>query len=250
MRNKLNQLLINWIKGVPRTSVSLRPSGYSDDLLSKYVKGRWLESFGHGAYKLYGDKVKWYGGLYTLQTELKSTIHVAGKSALQLKGFAHNIPVNLNNINLFHNDNNILPKWFRNYNWDVELNIIKTNKLGNFEKQFVSTEVIDNIPIKISSPELAILELLLKVPDKESFSEADLIMEGLMNLRPQLLSDLISRCKSVKSKRIFLFLAKKHNHHWLKNIDLTNVDLGSGKRVVALNGRLDTEYNITVPRNM
>ena len=46
MQGKLNQIISSWQKGTVRTSVSLRAEGYSDDLLSKYVKSNWLNSVG------------------------------------------------------------------------------------------------------------------------------------------------------------------------------------------------------------
>ena len=36
----------------------------------------------------------------------------------------------------------------------------------------------------LSSPERAILELLDELPKRESFHQADMLMEGLTNLRP------------------------------------------------------------------
>lgn len=248
MQSKLNRLLSSWQKGTVRTSYSLRQNGYSDDLLQKYAKSKWLESFGYGAYKLNGDKVEWYGALFTLQTELDSTIHVGGKSALQLKGFAHTISDELQKVNLFHNDNKLLPKWFRDHTWNVELEITKTSKCGTYDQSFLSHETLNGISIKVSSPELAIMEMLLKVPGSESYNEADLIMNGLMTLRPKIISNILLKCKSVKAKRLFLYLAEKHNHPWFKKLDLQKFDLGKGKRSIVSNGMLDSKYQITVPR--
>ena len=181
-----------------------------------------------------------------MQTELNSTIHVAGKSALQLKGLAHNITGDLRRIELFHNDKKQLPKWFLDYNWGVKLSITKTAKCGDYQK-FLSNISLKEISINVSSPELAIMEMLLKVRDKESYSEANLIMEGLLTLRPKILGKLLIECKSVKTKRLFLHLAEKHNHAWFRRLDLSKVDLGSGKRQIVTNGRLDSKYLITVP---
>ena len=221
MQRKLNQIISNWQKGTVRTSNSLRTDGYSDDLLSKYVKSKWLESFGFGAYKLYGNSIHWFGAIHALQTELNSTIHVAGKSALQINGLAHK--------------------------WDTTLTITQTTKCGNYS-HFLTDIVLDSITLKVSSPELAIMEMLLKVPDGESYNEANLIMEGLLTLRPKVVSKLLLECKSVKTKRLFLHLAEKQNHTWFRRLDLAKVNLGSGKRQIIKNGRLDSKYLITVPR--
>jgi len=247
MQGKLNQLVSGWQKGTVRTSSSLRADGYSDDLLAKYARNQWLDSFGHGAYKLYGNNIEWFGAIHALQTELNSTIHVAGKSALQLKGLAHNITGDLRKIDLFHHDSKYLPKWFLDHKWNITLNLTKTSKCGNYNR-FLTDITLDGITIQVSTPELAIMELLLKVPHSESYNEANLIMEGLLTLRSKVVSDLLLECKSVKVKRLFMHLAERHNHSWFKKLRLDNVDFGKGKRQIVSNGVLDSKYLITVPR--
>jgi hypothetical protein len=102
----------------------------------------------------------------------------------------------------------------------------------------------------MSSPERAILELLDEVPQRETFHQADVLMEGLRNLRPRRLHTLLVECHSVKVKRLFLWFAERHNHAWLKGIDRKEIDLGHGKRMLASGGKLDTKFNITVPENL
>lgn len=249
MQGKLNRLLSNWQKGTVRMSVSLKADGYSDDLLLKYTKSKWLLSFGFGAYKLYNDDIEWFGGLYALQKELNSTIHVAGKSALLLNGLAHNITSDLMTVDLFHNDNKYLPKWFLAHKWNVTLAITKTGKYGSNYSRFLSDVMLKGINIKVSSPELAIMELLLEVPKSESYKEADLIMEGLTTLRPKIVSELLLQCKSVKVKRLFMHLSEKHNHSWVKKLKLSDVNFGTGKRLIVRNGMLAPKYLITVPKS-
>jgi hypothetical protein len=105
-------------------------------------------------------------------------------------------------------------------------------------------------PLTLSSPERAILELLDELPHRESFDQADKLMEGLSNLRPRLLQKLLADCQSVKVKRLFFFFADRHRHAWLKRLEKTSVDLGSGKRSLVSGGRLDPVYNITVPETL
>jgi hypothetical protein len=102
----------------------------------------------------------------------------------------------------------------------------------------------------MSSPERAILELLDEVPQRETFHQADVLMEGLRNLRPRRLHMLLVECHSVKVKRLFLWFAERHNHAWLKGLDRKEIDLGHGKRMLARGGKLDTKFNITVPENL
>jgi hypothetical protein len=102
----------------------------------------------------------------------------------------------------------------------------------------------------MSSPERAILELLDEVPQRETFHQADVLMEGLRNLSPRRLHTLLVECRSVKVKRLFLWFAERHNHAWLKGLDRKGIDLGQGKRMLVRGGKLDTKFNITVPENL
>ncbi|MGV7247240.1 type IV toxin-antitoxin system AbiEi family antitoxin domain-containing protein, partial [Caballeronia sp. M23-90] len=44
---------------------------------------------------------------------------------------------------------------------------------------------------------------------------------------------------SADLKRLFFFFADRHGHAWLKHIDRSKIGLGSGKRVLVKDGRLD-----------
>ena len=102
----------------------------------------------------------------------------------------------------------------------------------------------------MSAPERAILELLDEVPQRETFHQADMLMEGLRNLSPRRLQKLLADCRSIKVKRLFLWFAERHNHAWLKKLDRNGINLGRGKRMLVRGGKLDTKYNITVPENL
>jgi hypothetical protein len=105
-------------------------------------------------------------------------------------------------------------------------------------------------PLTLSAPERAILELLDEVPQKETFHQADMLMEGLRTLSPKRLQKLLVECRSVKVKRLFLWFAERHNHAWLKQINREGIDLGTGKRMLQRGGKLDPKYAITVPENL
>jgi hypothetical protein len=102
----------------------------------------------------------------------------------------------------------------------------------------------------MSSPERATLELLDEVPQRETFHQADVLMEGLRNLSPRRLQTLLVACRSVKVKRLFLWFAERHQHAWLKKLDRKEIDLGHGKRMLVRGGKLDATFNITVPESI
>jgi len=99
----------------------------------------------------------------------------------------------------------------------------------------------------VSTPERAILELLNELPADESFHNADMVFEGLANLRPRLLETLLKECRSVKVKRLFFVFADQHDHAWRQYLDPDDFDLGSGPRALVEGGRLHPRYDITVP---
>ncbi len=67
---------------------------------------------------------------------------------------------------------------------------------------------------------------------------------------PKYLNLLLAECRSIKTKRLFLWFAERHQHAWLKAIDTERVDIGSGKRMLVPGGKLDPNYLITVPEEL
>jgi len=76
------------------------------------------------------------------------------------------------------------------------------------------------------------------------------MMEGLTNLRPKLLQELLERCTSIKVKRLFLYMADKAQHHWLTFIDQAKISLGEGDRSVVKAGIYVSKYRISVPKEL
>jgi len=227
----------------------LDEQGVYQQLAREYEKGSWLTKIGRGAYIKAGDKVSWPGGVYALQTQMSLPVHVGGKSALELKGLEHFVRAGEGAyLYLFSETTQRLPAWFVGHPWDHRIDhqalrlFPKTPALGLTKQSFESFE------ITISTPERAVMELLHFVPKEQSFEESRLLMEGLVGLRPKLVQSLLEQCRSFKVKRLFLYLAERHNHAWVKKIDPSKVDLGSGKRVIVPGGKLDPKYQITVER--
>jgi len=246
--SKINQLISDWPKGSVKLSSELTKRGYTPDLIRIYVKGGWLKSIGYGVYKLTGDNVEWFGAISALQDQKNVSIHPGGKTALEIKGYAHYLSEKYSNIQLYGNINENLPKWFVDQDWKVRVSYIQTKLFGDDIKKYLTDTEMQNVKIKVSIPEMASMEMLHLVPKGQSFDEAMKIMEGLTTLRPNLVQGLLEKCNSVKVKRLFLYMAEKSEHSWLKELDSTKLNLGSGKRVVVQNGVLDKKYHITVPR--
>lgn len=247
-RTKLNRLLRAWPQGTVAVSSWLEKQGAYQQLLHEYEKSGWIERIGQGAYIRAGDSIEWTGGLYALQKHLKLPVHVAAKTALQMQGYAHFLPLGKGRVvTLFGTPGTRLPTWFRRYDWGVKLRYVTTKLFADAPDAGLTTKTLSTWDVTLSAPERAMMEVLHLVPGKETFEEASLLMQGLTTLRPRLVQSLLEQCQSVKVKRLFMFLAESHNHAWVRKLDLSQVDFGKGKRMIVKGGRFDAKYKITVP---
>lgn len=222
--------------------------GYSLDLQKRYRKSNWLVSIGTGAMKRKGDNINYEGALYALQKQALLNIHPGGKTALGLHGRAHYLELSTKFVTLFGPVKEELPAWFRNYPWGVTVHLYSTDflppDLGLVELEMKTFKLV------VSGPARAMMECLYLAPKSQSLQECYEIMEGLNNLRPSSVQELLEKCKSVKVKRLFLYLAEKCGHEWVRHLKLDKIDLGSGKREIIKGGALNAKYQITVNREL
>lgn len=276
---------MNWPKGTIATYDWLEGQGVYRQLADTYVNSGWLERVGRGAFKRAGEEVNWTGALYAMQTQLKLSLHAAGKTALQLQGYAHYLPLGFASragaasgtkhasvsgsasgarsasvsragseseaaVILFCNSNEKLPAWFKQYQWQIKVRFTATNLFGDKNSPGLTGFDEGDYSIKISSAERAMLEVCYAVPDKESFEEAGHLMEGLTTLRPNLVQELLEKCSSVKTKRLFMYFAEEYSHAWLKKLHLSKVDFGKGNRSLCTDGQYNKKYQLVVPRKV
>ncbi len=246
--SKINQLLKIWPSGAVAVLPWLEKQGVYQQLVHEYEKTSWVRRVGRGAYARAGDKVEWTGGLYALQEQLGLPIHVGGKTALHMQGYAHFLPMGKGTtVTLFGRPDVKLPMWFKQYRWGVKVRYTATNLFTSDTGQGLTTREMGFYAVSVSAPERAMMEILYGVPKEESYEEAKLLMEGLTTLRPRVVQTLLEHCASVKVKRLFMVLAEGCRHAWVKKLDLSKVDFGKGKRMLVRGGRFDSKYNITVP---
>jgi len=249
-RKKLNDLLAIWPKGVVAVTPWLRKRGVSRYLANAYHRSGWVRRIGRGAYARLDDKVAWTGGLHAVQYQLDMPVHLGGKRALERQGYGHFVRFNEGGFaRLFGTPGTRLPAWFKRYDWGVKIEYTMVELFRGKMQSGLTEREVGDFQIRLSAPERAMLELLYDVPDRQSFEEARLLMQGLTTLRPELVRELLEACRSVKAKRLFLFLAEEQGHAWMKDLDVSKVDLGSGKLSVVKGGRLDSKYQMTVEPN-
>ena len=246
-QGKLNDLLAHWPQGMVATQSWLNQHGVSRFLANAYHRSGWVRRIGRGAYARLDDQVGWTGALHAVQFQLNIPVHVGGKTALQEQGYMQFIPMGKGwMVHLYGPRGVRLPAWFLKREWEVRLECRTANLFSAESKAWMTEKEVHDHPLLMSAPERAILELLDDVPFSNTFENARFLVEMLTSLRPELVQELLERCRSIKVKRLFLFLAEESEHQWVKKLDLSRVNLGSGKRSIVKGGRWDPKYQITV----
>lgn len=241
-------LLTNHVPGTVLLASWLQKNGISRDLQQYYLKSGWLESYGVGAFKRPNENVQWVGALNSLQRQTELPVHAGGLTSISLQGLSHYVRMEKEHVYLFSPRYVKLPKWFFKQEWSNQIIHVKTKFLP--VKSGLVDYSQDGMKIQISSPERAILECLYQTPNKFDIVECYQILEGLSNLRPKILQELLENCNSIKVKRLFLFMASKASHQWLDFIDQTRVGLGTGDRVIVKGGVYISKYRISVPKEL
>lgn len=248
---KINQLQRLLPEGAFASTSWLVKNGYSTSRLTRYVARGWLESPARGVYRRPGSPLKWQQVVASLSRELTPPPHVGGLSALELRGYAHFLkPHGPGTIHLYSEE--ALPAWLNKVG-TKERFVEHRNRLLPAQSSALVAEPWGSRdePLLFSRPERAMLEFLEEVPARQSLEHAALLMEGLVDLGSKRVLDLLSSCRSVKAKRLFLALASRHNFQWVKPVvaaaDRGEVALGKGKRSLLRGGKLDPKYLVTVP---
>lgn len=193
-----------------------------------------------------GDRPTYQGALFALQEQANLNIHPGGKTALSLLGKVHYLELSTKQIILFGGSEEKLPAWFSKYNWGLKVDYYSSSFLpSNIGLQTLN---LGTFNLLVSNPTRALMECLYLVPKKQELVECYEIMEGLNNLRPKQVQELLEACTSVKVKRLFLYMAEKTGHDWFKYISIENIDLGKGKRSFVKDGVYISKYLITVPK--
>ena len=247
--------------GMLATKKWLAVQGLSAHAIDNAVKTETLLLLATGVYSQYSRSVSWEGVVASMQRMGKTEnavvppVVVGGLSALSLSGLSQYLSLGRTpHIHLYAQGK--LPSWLGRLSLPVEFEGHSTSRIWPesllLDEAFIKEHEWEPElpPVYFSCPEKAILELLMDLPDSMTFEHADELMQGLVNLSPRKLDALLKACKSVKAKRLFFWLAKRQNYPWFSKLNVEDYDLGSGKRVVAKGGKLDTDYLITVPSHM
>lgn len=222
--------------------------GISYGLQRRYRKSGWLEAMGRGVFKRPKDEVSWQGALHALQSQAGLKVHAGALTALSLQGLAHYMRLQRETVYLFSPPAITLPSWFRRHDWGISISHVRTSFLpSDLGLASLRQGAFAN---RISSPERAILECLYLAPNRFDLMECHQLMTGLANLRPGLVQELLEACRSIKVKRLFLYLADKAGHQWFKFLDREKLDLGKGDRTIVKGGVYVADFGIVIPEEL
>lgn len=252
---KLNQLQHNLPDGLLVDAAWLEDQGYSSALRSQYVRAGWLHSPARRVYRRSQSQLTWEQVVISLQYLMDLPLTVGGRTALEELGYAHYLSAQMREVHLYGPTR--APTWLADlpldidFQWHNSLRLFPSDADAPPAPQPVMYCAAGmSLPIRYSSKERALLELLDELPHRESFHQVDMLMEGMTDLSPRRLQTLLEVCASVKVKRLFFFFADRHRHAWRSRLNMERVDLGAGKRVLVKGGKLDPMYQITVPSDL
>ncbi|WP_263419931.1 type IV toxin-antitoxin system AbiEi family antitoxin [Terriglobus albidus] len=267
--NRLNHLLLSLPEGFLADSIWLQDQGLSRSSIRDYVDRGWLERVAPRVYRRPSQSARaslsWEVVVLSLQQIMHKPLHIGARTALGLAGYAHYVEAGETpRVYLYGLD---FPSWLTKLPTASQFETRSTRLFGSDtgvearrydmrsgEASGSPRDAENKKPwewaLMMSVPERAILEMIDELPHHESFHQVDVMMEGLANLRPQLLGKLLQECTSVKVKRLFLWYADRHRHAWLKRLDQSSVDLGKGKRQLVPHGHFDARYQITLPTEL
>ena len=230
--------------------------------IHNYVARGWLERLIRGVYRrplpegvAAQPVVSWVSTLLSLQWIMQYDVHLGGLSALNLAGHAHYLYLGQTPRVHVYGDT---PAWLKRLPTDTPIDVHQRTLFGDDPTGIVDADQ-DNLPsnqpmnawrwpLKVSSPERAVLEALDRLPSDTSFSHMDKIFESLTTLRPRQLMKLLVTCRRVKVRRLFFVFADRHQHAWRKHLDTDQIDFGTGPRALVEGGKLHPTYRIYVPR--
>lgn len=234
-------------------------AGVNPKSIHEYVMQGWLEHVIRGVYRRplldprqgLANEDDWMIPLLSMQWIMGRDVHLGAESALDLAGYSHFLLLGKQRRVYVYGD---VPTWLNRIPTHASF-VTRTRSL--FGDSLVGIEGGQHglqLPgfrhwkIRASTPERAILEALDELPHNSSFSNLDKVFFSLGTLRPSLLMQLLTACRSVKVRRLFFLFADRHEHPWLENVPATEVELGSGPRALVKGGKFDPKYRISVPR--
>lgn len=217
-----------------------------------YVRSGFLSSFTRGLYHRKSDYNLTWREIVASLADLGYQAHVGGASVVRDAGLEHFVSVgdSATSISLYSAEP--LPNWLSDTPTPEILTATKQSWLKKLPSSVYRAQTFGqwDRELKYATLELALLEQLVDAKLESDIVAIDRQLEGMANLSPTRLNELLRLCPNVKAKRLCGWLLQRHDHAWIKRIEWNTVDLGKGKRSVIKGGRYNDQWQITVPRKM
>ncbi|PSJ44889.1 hypothetical protein C7H85_13085 [Zobellella endophytica] len=253
MSYKLNWLVNHASPGSLVLQPWLTEHGIGYSLAQRYVASGWLKKLRAGVYYRpapgNGLKPGWVEALNAVTHQLNLPVYLAGLSSLGQQGLSHYLQLGRADVWVGAARPSLLPKWFREFDGHGWRYCTNSKLAATTDKDF-TTMLLNGKEVRASAPELAAYEVVDSIGKHISFEHTAILFQGLTNLSPRKIQSILHRSRAVQTNRIFLFLGHYYAHQWSRRLDESQIELGSGKRQVVENGKLDERYLITVPSSL
>ncbi len=194
----------------------LKGRGIDSKFIHNYVKQGWIKRVVRGVYQHplphqeESEELSWQVVLLSLQQLMGYDVHLGGRDALDQSGFVHFLM--LGKWQYIHFYGNV-PSWLNRLPTTDKIIVQRSTLFGgdsvgiidHYSPEF-NREWTANVwqwPIRISSPERAILELIARLRRNSDFEYVSKYFESLIELRPKLLMMLLKACRSIKKETVF-----------------------------------------------
>lgn len=222
----------------------LSAHGLSRSEQANYVNTGWLIRICTGFYHISTHIPKLYPSLHSLSNQSDFKYHIGSLTALELKGISHY--GQLGDLKAFIYASKKWPLCLDKVQWDIKPIRVKSYV---YEELGLTSMSVEGVDVTLSSPERAIFEYIDMIPESANPMDVYYIMEMLTTLRPRLINKLLSKA-SIKTRRLFLYMAEKAQHPWFEELNLDGINLGSGDRSITPGGVYDRKYNIVIPKEL
>lgn len=248
---RINEIVSAWPKDSIITTSAIRRSGISNQLINRYVKSGWIERIGKGAYKFHGAEPDILSAVNALQEQSLKNVRIGGISAFNMQAHLYDAEKrDYEPLYIFGEGRERMPEWFIRYKWKESFIYNSTGFLDIGINYFLNEIEHKGMIVKISSPELALFEMIMLINSEQSFYEVYEATERMKQVSSDKIQKLLESCGSVKVNRLVLFMLEENQKKCFKELGLSNVILGSGKRSIVKGGIYNSKYKITVPSEL
>ncbi len=260
---RLKSLLDDLPQGFIADTAWIKARGIDSKSIHNYVEQGWLEKIIWGVYlrplptSAGEKKLPWQIALLSMQHLMGYDVHLGGENALNFLSRGNfSVPGEERQVHLYGN----VPSWIKRLPTTGEFILHKSTLFGDNSAGIADRHQISykrdlaadvwQWPMRISLPERAVLEMIADLQANSDFAYVGLYFQSLRHhLRPELLMKLLKACRSIKVRRLFFAYADIYQYSWRKDLDTSQIDFGSGPRVLVPGGKLHPIYQISLPRN-